>query len=189
MIPSGYGEISVHHTGGGIDGEAVWTIGFDNNAADTAAAIAENVSDAIDTLGYLDALSSSVTVEKVHVKLGPDDTGPSADFSNGNPGTNGGHAAPPNVSYLVTKNTALGGRKGRGRCYVPGVPEVALQDGGAVEGAFVATLQGFFTDWGGAMVLASKPLHLLHGDATSPTAIDSLVVQSRFATQRRRLRR
>jgi hypothetical protein len=189
MIPAGFGEIAVVHTGGGIDGEAIWTMGFDNNAADSAADVAENVSDAIDTLGYLDVISSTVTVTEVRVKLGPDATGPSATHTNGSTGTVGGNSAPPNVAYLVTKNTALGGRKGRGRCYVPGVPEIAMGSGGSVDTAFLATLQDFMTTWGGAMTIASKPLHLLHGDATSPTAIDSLAADARFATQRRRLRR
>jgi hypothetical protein len=189
MIPTGFGEISVIHSGAGIDGQAIWSMGFDNNAADSATDVATNVSAALASLGYLDILSTSVTVDEVRVKLGPDSTGESASDFPSLSGTVGGQAAPPNLALLVRKNTALGGRRGRGRCYIPGLPEFALDQNGLVVSSIITIAQDFFTDWGGAMVLASKPLHLLHGDATSPTAISSLVVDGKLATQRRRLRR
>lgn len=189
MIPSGFGEISVIHSGAGIDGQAIWSIGFDNNADDTADEVADNVSAALASLGYLDILSTSCNVDAVRVKLGPDSTGASAEVFPSYTGTIGGQAAPPNIALLVKKNTPLGGRHGRGRLYVPGMAEFNLDQNGLVNSTVLGLAQDFFTTWAGAMVLAAKPFHLLHSDTLSPTAISSLVVDGKFATQRRRLRR
>lgn len=189
MIPAGYGEIVVAHTGGGIVGEGIWTIGFDNNAGSTAAEIAEDIDNGLVALDYMDCLSSSVTVSEVRVKLGPDATGPLAVRSLGYAGTIGGNAAPPNVAALVHKVTPLGGRQGRGRLFVPGLSETALGNGGSFDIGVRSLLQTFMTAFGNLMTLGSLPLMLLHGDALTPTAISNLDVDSTLATQRRRLRR
>lgn len=188
-IPSGFGQITIAHIGGGIVGEAVWTLGFDNNAGDTAAEIASNTATNLSALDYTDLLSASVTVTEVRVKLGPDATGPSAVETFGDNGTVGGHAAPPNVAMLVHKNTPLGGRQGRGRLFVPGLAEAALDQNGLLTGEQVTAAQTFFTGLAATMILGAIPAHLLHANALSPTAIDSLIVDSLSATQRRRLRR
>lgn len=189
MIPAGFGEIAVAHTGGGIVGEAIWTIGFDNNAGDTAAEIAETVATALDTLNYDAMISTAVTVTEVRVKLGPDDTGPSATHTLNLAGNIGGQAAPPNLAVLVHKNTPLGGRKGRGRLFVPGLAEAELDQDGLITSGTQSSFQSFFNSFGGGLALGSLPLMLLHTDATSPTAIETLSVDVKLATQRRRLRR
>lgn len=188
-IPAGFGQISVEHSGGGIVGSAFWTLGFDNNASDTAADIADYINTTLIGGDYLDCLSSSVFFVGVHVKLGPDATGPSAFEANGNNGTVGGNAAPPNIAGLVHKNTSLGGRQGRGRLFVPGLAEAFLAQDGLITSEYSGLLQTLFTGLGGSMILNSLPPMLLHADALSPTAIDTLTVDPMVATQRRRLRR
>lgn len=188
-IPSGFGQISVIHTGGGIVGEAIWTLGFDNNAGDTASDIADDVQALLASIDYLDLLSSSVDVTGVRVKLGPDATGPQAVSGPVGTGSVGGNAAPPNIAALVHKNTALGGRQGRGRLFVPGLAEAALDANGLLESAYAGTMETFFIGLAASLVLSNKPPMLLHADALSPTAIDSMPVDARVATQRRRLRR
>ena len=189
MIPSGFGEISVVHSGAGVEGQALWSVGFDNNAGSTAAEVAELFSDALVAQGYLDLISSSAAIDFVRVKLGPDATGPSAEFADGQTGTVGGEAAPPSVAALVHKITPLGGRKGRGRLFIPCLAEASLGNAGLITVSWRSAAQTMFDTIGGAMALASLPLMLLHTDATSPTAIEAFSVDQRVATQRRRLRR
>lgn len=188
-IPAGFGQMSVVHVGGGIENEAIWTLGFDNNAGDTAAEIATFIQTSLASADYLDLLSSSVTVSAVRVKLGPDSTGPSAESPPVGDGTIGGNAAPPNLAVLVHKNTSLGGRHGRGRIFQPGLAEASLDANGLLTSAYRGTCETFWGGFGAGLILASLPPHLLHADAVSPTAIDTMTVDIQLATQRRRLRR
>lgn len=189
MIPIGFGVLTVAHIGAGISGEAIWSLGFDNNASDTAAELANTFGAAIETLGYVDCLSSSVTVTEVRVKLGPDATGPSAVASVQIDGSVGGQAAPPQLATLVHKNTPLGGRKGRGRLFLPGLAEAALDQNGLITNAHKVAVETFLFDLLGGMTLGSTPPMLMHSDETAPTAISTVEVDTVLATQRRRLRR
>jgi hypothetical protein len=47
-------------------------------------------------------------------------------------GTNGGGISLAAASYLIAWRTASGGRSGRGRTFLPGVPEEAVEPGGVV---------------------------------------------------------
>jgi hypothetical protein len=181
--------MSVVHIGGGIVGEAIWTLGFDNNAGDTPQEIADNMKINFAALDYGDLLSSQVTCSAIRVKLGPDETGPSAEATAIVAGSVGGEPAPANCAALVHKTTLLGGRKGRGRFFVPGLATTALGDDSELDPTYQTNLEAFVLGLSSVMVLASLPAHLLHSDATSPTAIEALVVDPKLATQRRRMRR
>lgn len=188
-IPAGFGQLSVVLTGGGIVDEAIWTMGFDNDAGDTPAEAAEAWWTNLEALDYRDYLSSSVTVTEVRCKLGPDATGPAGFFAVGLSGTVGGQSAPPNLAFLVHKNTLLGGRRGRGRAYLGGLAEAQLDEGGNTQSATASGLQTALSGAAAAMLLGSKPLALIHADGGTPTPLDSLTVDVRLATQRRRMRR
>jgi hypothetical protein len=121
--------------------------------------------------------------------MGPDDTGPSALHSAVEPGAGDSAAAPPNVSVLVRKNTALGGRKGRGRMYIPGVAEADSDGAGVMSSVRQAAWQAQADTFLVAAALGGLAGVVLHEDATTPTPIISLAVDGRVATQRRRLRR
>lgn len=98
-------------------------------------------------------------------------------------------APPNNVSTLVKKITALGGRSGRGRMFLPpfNLNETSVANNGMITGAVLATMQ---TGINAAFWAANRVL--LHDSATpgspDPTPITSLIVDPQVATQRRRLR-
>jgi hypothetical protein len=102
---------------------------------------------------------------------------------------------PQNCAYLVDKRTALAGRRGRGRFYIPGVPEDSCSNIGIIsQGKFDSmnlALAGFLT--GLANHAAIVGMVLLHSvgplPTLVPTPVTSLVLQSKIATQRRRLRK
>ena len=104
-------------------------------------------------------------------------------------GTVSGDPMTPQVAYLVKKLTALGGRRNRGRFYLPGVVESKVDGAGNVLGAFQTTIQtsmdDFMTDTGAADI----GVVILHSDGGTPTDVTSLQVEPKVATQRRRLKR
>lgn len=113
------------------------------------------------------------------------------------PGTSSDAVVPQNTAYLVRKRTDLGGRRGRGRFYLPGVSEAGVDAVGALGTAHRDALQTAVDDWYdfltagvGARLYPPVVLHRSEGIGTepAPTPITSFVVESKVATQRRRLR-
>lgn len=133
--------------------------------------------------------TTGVTLSGVLVKFGPNATGPAALVPASVAGSNTGSQVTPQVSYLVTKNTALGGREGKGRMYVPGIEEGSLTAGGVMSGGVQTALQASWDAFLGHLVDDDIAMNLLHTSATVPTVVDSLSVASQAATQRRRNRR
>lgn len=106
-------------------------------------------------------------------------------------GTSSLSPCPPNCSLLIQKSTTRGGRKGKGRMYVPifNKSESDIEKDGSILTGNLATLQGY---WGGAFTALAasdvKPA-LLHSDGSTPDLITAWTVKPLIATQRRRLRR
>lgn len=105
-------------------------------------------------------------------------------------GTLAKNPCPPNTALLVRKNTAGGGRRNRGRMFMPPawIGEEDIGPLGNIDASDLSDFQtlmgGFMTDIGAAGLV---PV-LLHSDGGTPTVVTSLAVQSTVATQRRRLR-
>lgn len=97
---------------------------------------------------------------------------------------------PVNCSVLVKKNTALGGRKNRGRCYVGpfNLGEGTVDQIGIIDPSQVTTLGLEWDDFLIGIHDQDLLAILFHSDATTPTEITSFSVESQIATQRRRLR-
>lgn len=101
-------------------------------------------------------------------------------------------AAPPNVATLVQKLTALGGRRNRGRMYLPGAVETDIDNEGLYGTTPLGVLQTAATAFRTQTLALAQvdQLVLLHEQAPfTPTEITSLVVSRTVATQRRRQRR
>lgn len=119
------------------------------------------------------------------------------------PGTRAGEFAPPNVALLVRKRTALGGKKNRGRSYIPFILAVSeATENGAVAPGSIAALQGACTTFLAQlttdvtpMVIENKtfntplPPHHVTFIGGSNAQVTSYVVEPIIATQRRRLNR
>nr|CRY96703.1 hypothetical protein [uncultured prokaryote] len=112
-------------------------------------------------------------------------------------GTSSGDRLPQNCALLVTKVTGLGGRKGRGRMFVPNViPVTGCNEVGVLDSTFRSAIQadfdGFLTDVDAITTPFACELVLLHNDygvdTPAPTHITRLQVETTIATQRRRLR-
>lgn len=190
-IPTGFGQVNYFFTGDGVPNGAQVTMGFENEGDWSAAAAAE-----IARVAWHDNLrglyGNNLSMTNVLVKLGPNVTGPSAVVASASTGTSANVGDSPNTSLLVHKATALGGRAGRGRMYVPGVPSSNVNANGTITSEAIAAFNPALASYGDDMGAGQMPLVLLHGDGspiTSPTTISSLLCDGRAATQRRRLRK
>ncbi len=108
--------------------------------------------------------------------------------------------APQNTAFLIQKRTAKSGRRGRGRFYLPGVQETNVDAAGQVLAAHLSTANSAFAGFLTAAnnIVGVDDLVLLHQltpPATNPATLPapdkilSLIMDSRVATQRRRLRK
>lgn len=102
-------------------------------------------------------------------------------------------ACPPvNCSLLVNKATALGGRRYRGRMFVPpcGVNEGAVDSIGTISGSTLTSNISQWSSFYDDLVADNIIPHLFHqgGGAPVPTPITAFTVQALMATQRRRMR-
>lgn len=100
---------------------------------------------------------------------------------------------PSNCAYLVRKSTGQGGRRNRGRMFLPPFMDIEanVSPTGSILGSFVALqarLDTFYnnltTDVDGDALV---PV-LFHSDGSSPTVITGLALQNIIATQRTRMR-
>jgi hypothetical protein len=99
---------------------------------------------------------------------------------------------PVNGSILVKKNTASGGRRNRGRLFMPPVyPAEGLVDSiGIIAAPAVTNLTGRFSSFYNQLIIGLTQPVLFHSEAPfTPTPIISFTVENLLATQRRRMRR
>lgn len=192
-IPAGFAQVNFRFTGTAAPTGAEMTFGVEllDGGMDPTDVGARAV-DAWVTAGFQQFQSDQISLTQALCKFGPNDTGPSAEVAVTRPGTDTGSPVSPNVSVLLQKRTALGGRRGRGRCYLPGVPESQILGDGSLVGAWFDDLVDSCTAFVVDLALGDIPMVLLHAEDSgviTPNTVTSFAPSSTAATQRRRLRR
>lgn len=196
VIPPDHAQFTQHILHSGTVRESAITGGviYDGVAGDTT--VANAIKAAFDLVAFRNQLDDTCFVGPCSVRVGTGAEPRIATSTTPNqPGLLVAPSVPPNVAVLVTKNTALGGRKHRGRWFFPwfanegSVDELGIMSAGTVLGkqtAVDAVLNA----------LNDAPLEglvILHDDQSppphNPTLVDSLTVSNLVATQRRRLGR
>lgn len=191
-IPATYGQVNFLWGGTMLPTGAETTWGFSNNAAASATAAAQFFHEAWSAAGVMNHLSAAVRISGVLVKLGPNATGPSVEIGLDIPGLLAQNPTPANTSILVRKLTALGGRSGRGRSFMPGLSETATNDANEIAGSTVTALNDALEDFRDRCDSGGFTLVILHNPGaplSTPTEVTQLAVDTIPATQRRRLRR
>lgn len=193
IIPAGFAQINLRFTGSAAPNGAEVTFGLDTGdvLAQDPTVIANAVADEWSPTVMVQ-LTNQLIFSEVYCKFGPNDTGESGSAFRNVAGSGQGASTPPNVAILVRKNTGGGGRRGRGRMYIPGMDEAHVGPGGVLTAAGLNAVQvamnAFFTGLTGDGLIP----HVLHSPGISPvpapTPILSFEVQSLVATQRDRLR-
>lgn len=190
IIPAGFAQGSFHGLVAGDAEPVVITMGFDLEGT-ASVGMANDLfqvwADGLNTLS-----TSNWTFQGCSLKEGPTATGPTYDSTDtAIVGTVGETGTPLNTAVLVRKQTGLGGRKGRGRCYTVGQAyESVVGMSGEIDDTHLAALDAAWLSilGGWQAVTDVGPVVLLHSDSTTPTPITALNPQKRMATQRRRLR-
>jgi len=190
-IPVGCAQVTMFFTGSNMPNGAACTIGFDiTGAAGTPNGVGVDYNAVWLGTGIQARIASAVNYSGCLVKFGPDSTGPSALVPTTINGA-GGTGASPNVTWLVQKVTAVGGRAGRGRWYLPGMPESVVGGDGVLDATARANMQGDINELIAAWAAEGLVPMVLHGEGSPisvPSQITALNVDTRAATQRRRLR-
>lgn len=137
-------------------------------------------------------LHSSITFPLVRASIGT----PSGDYTMEiapdpvQSGANATSPAPNNCAILVAKISTSGGRRNRGRMYIPCPAESQVDGAGVLTTTYRGQWQTAMDDWieGEALAGWGSPAILHQTGPTAPTTVTNLVVRSKIATQRRRLR-
>lgn len=184
-IPPGYAQAAINFDGPTPSGKAVvlmgYSLGEEGTMAGLASILAAGMEDSI-----IPILSFNWTITSISVTT---DTGYYEEPVQLT-GLSNVSTPPPNVTLLVRKTTGLRGRANRGRNYWPGLlTETDVFNTGAIDPTKVESIQTILEGIGEILYTAGYFGCILHSNpALDPTPITSIVVESKVATQRRRLR-
>lgn len=190
-IPVGYAELHIHFRLDGDPETMISSIGLQLVSSPDFVALSSSID--LACANFSDYITNQYLIGPHVLEVGTvDGTFPLNTIGAAVAGVGLGDATPQNTAYLVRKTTVLGGRRNRGRMYIPGIPEGSINGVGVIDAAtvvaFQASLVAFFTEiLDSDQVLAFV---LFHETAPfDPTQISDLQIQPQCATQRRRLRR
>lgn len=194
QIPVGFGQVRCVYQLGGSVYPSIVTWNYDPGTIDPAAHIDSIYSAVVHASGPVQASRINDNWIFLGVQITEvDDTGPiSAEKMVSVVGTFAGGSLPPNCAVLLRKSTGLGGRRNRGRMFVPPVwpVEGSVSGAGVLGTGIPATIEGWWNFTRTTMATAGFPWVLCHSEAPfTPTPITGLSCDTRVASQRRRLRR
>lgn len=191
-IPPGFAEVWMQFNTSGDPENMYCALGVDLSPGTPANAAVADVILAAATTAIRPIVTSDFTVGPGYVMFGNDGGDIRIDGSAAAlAGTATGSGLPQNCAALIRKLTGLGGRRQRGRMYIPGQPEGNVVSNGQIQSSWVTTLttQVNALKTGLEALGEVDSIVLLHDSAPfTPTVITSLEPQNRIATQRRRLR-
>lgn len=192
IIPTGFAQVAYRCTLLDDPEPMITTVGLDMSTADP-----DPTTAAADLLDQWQAAFppantfSQYNLQSVTLRIGNGTSSPDlVEVNSPQPGTAVGNPPPQNVTLLVRKLSTLGGRRGRGRMYVPlwMQPESTINANGFLDASARTARQSEINSWLGG-VFGFVILHSTGITSTPvPTPITSFVVDARVATQRRRLR-
>ena len=192
VIPDGFAQVTFFMSGAGAPTGAACTLGVYNPGDDNASQIAANVGGAWED-NIMPEICNDITFTSCRAKRGPTETGAFADVAFSTAGTLAGACVAPNLAILVTLETSLGGRRGRGRFYVPGAQESDVDEAGNLSNTRVGLMNAALAGFQGDILTAGYGVVVLHSDGKSalpsPTSVDQFSTATLMATQRRRMRR
>lgn len=206
--PPGYADVSVAMKHSLLSRLAFITFGVDPTSTDPVT-IGSLIAGCITAAGSLGPqLDSNVTWSHIKVRLGTDGAEDLAGVHTMNVvGGKTNSTPPPNTALLVHKYTARGGRRGRGRLFIPWfVSSAEVAEGGTISSSEVTLKQVAVTGFLANLTAAAVPMVVLHRASEPwdpiketgvefptvpgpPNIVTSLVVDPLISTQRRRLGR
>lgn len=192
IIPPGFAQVSIEHWLTAYNRPAVTTWGIELSGGATDPDVVAQQQWSIYAANMGPQIDSTVTIRDCRVAIGQDGGDPILGFSTGT--TAGGRSAestPPALALMITKRTNSGGRRGRGRIYIPwALADTAVAENGAIAGAALTAWGNAASAWLSTLATANRDMVVLHGSGLTvppaPTPVVSLVVNPTIRTQRRR---
>lgn len=203
IIPPGYAGISIPMSHSGLARAAYITFGVDSsNWPGDYVDMCDRIAADFET-NWAAAIDSECTVGPVQAAVGQDGSENLAvQGTYSFLGTDSTEGVSPNTACLIKKITTRGGRRGRGRLFLPWVlADTGVDEIGRIAGATLAATQAIADAWLADMATdpGATPMYVLHSpsaeDVENPTAtgdpnlVTSLVVDQTVGSQRRRLGR
>jgi hypothetical protein len=199
--PAGYADCSYELKHTLMTRSAFLTFGCDPTATDPNS-VATGLSAAFAAAGSLfQAIDSNVQLTRTRVSLGTDGGEDLVGVSSQVVAcTNNLNSPPANCAVLVHKTTARGGRRGRGRMYIPwACTSAALTENGSIAASDITKVNNAVAAWLAAVSGTVGPVVLLHRPSLPgvahpstpgpPNNVTGTNVDPVIATQRRRLGR
>ena len=196
IIPPGFAQVFFRFRCTGDNEEMLTSIGVRTTGSPPdPSALAVDMADA-----WLDAwpasdLSNTFTFWGTRVFIGNDGDPIIGETTGTTAGTGSNAALPNNCAILMQKRTALGGRRNRGRCFIPSgyLPEIGVDQAGVIAGGTLTSLSGNASDLFTRLTsggVESDQVVVLHSSSPStPTPVTALTIAGKIATQRTRMRR
>lgn len=185
-IPAGYAQVTFHFSGPTRTGRAAAVLGINTGTSSDLAELAEWASNA-----FYDNIRPGMHQAFTLQRVVAEDMIYSGEYLTlSGEGSRTGDLAPPQVSVIVSKGTALKGRMFRGRTYWPGLLlDGDVLDDGSLVGTRQLAIQTYMDEfWDDMSSTHAVNQYLLHNAEVAPTPVDTYGVQNKVATQRRRLR-
>lgn len=188
VIPVGFAEVCARMSLAGDAEEMCCIFGIDNEAP-FAQTNADEVSVITGTF-LRDVIGNDYTFNGCTFTVGNDGGNIVWESVAGQgAGTTGAAQVPQNTATLFRKTSTTGGRKGRGRMYVPGVNELVVGSNGMLTTTYVAAANADAATFIISLAISNNPMVILHEDPLdAPSVVTNLICQPKVATQRRRLR-
>lgn len=192
QIPPGFAQFSIGHLLSGYTRRAFTVWGVDLGG--TGSPDPDVLADQFQTL-YADSvglqIDSSVTISQTRAVVGQDGeplVGTAVGLESGSASR---ESAAPALAALVNLNTGLGGRRNRGRKFLPwAVSDQNVTENGTIQTAAVTALQTAVSTFHADVRAEGWEIVVLHGEGStpipSPTEVTSLTVSPIISTQRRR---
>lgn len=194
IVPDEHCEMQYIYDGPSGNGSGMWTVAWHTGGV-TPSALDDGFNDAVETL-VESQLSSNVGLTSIRLVFGT--ATPSEPIVRDVPANIFGTAPsgiPLNSAYVVQKRTVQGGRRNRGRCYLPGVVDASVDESGLLSVLAQADLQSAVDDWitqteAAWVAEGATEVYpcILHADGVgAPPVVEQFSVSQRIGTQRRRL--
>lgn len=191
----GYADITVHIRHAMLSRSCAVTFGAQPTATDPIAVANQVGLAVIGSTGLEAIMDNDVTLVGVRASLGTDGSEDNVGEITLNTLCDGVFAAPPaNCAVLVHKRSARGGRRGRGRMFLPwALSEGDVDEVGKIATARVTAMQTICNNFLTALATNNVPMVILHNPGTTtpgaPNIVTNLIVDPLISTQRRRLGR
>jgi hypothetical protein len=193
IVPPGYSNARFVFTCDGVVEPMGFSLGMTSVTVGTPLALAEIARQTFKDLvwGFGDAVSNAYTFREVQVATESEGGPVIATAFDGDVGNITAFNPPANCCILLTKITALGGRRNRGRTYIPAgwLFENEVDASGRIQPAAAGAMETRMNNWLAALTLEDVQPVLFHSSApTTPTPIIGYAASTLIGTQRRRIR-